>query len=908
MRRSNASFIFAAVFLFFARQVAPSLPDWPEGKGLLQTTLGSDGSITVRFVAPEELADPPWDLELLAKSRFSLEKYGDCPYFPVRTIALEVPSKKMSLQIIEKRVRRVADAFAGAAAMPQPDSESDLLISPRNHRLIPVLAFPETPFPTQHVIMDSPVNSGKKIIARLKLYPFAQDEEDGVPTFAGLVVFRLVPMREGLLEERRAGLTATPPDTESGGSRPLIFTVPAEGIYSVPAEEVFAWWGSEPLPLNTLSLKCRGHDVAYHANGDGDELFEAGEAILFYGVGGDNIFTGENAYWLEKGGHAVTMSSLSRPPPGQGSITHCQRDVRFKRNVGMYEAHPPGTGEDHWFWEKITAPQKVDIEIELDNLANSPGFQAVLQMGLQGATASHRTRVALNGELLVEEQWDGLVPKTVQAEFAQKLLQEGTNVVTIEELTEGENPDVIYLDWIDVRYDANMVAEDGQLKVAVPPGVPGIVVSGLESQDVVIFDVTQERAPCLIEGAVTTPVNGHYRVEFGTMADSEKTYIVLSGGAAKLPSSVRQRSPSNWSSPENGADWIVITRSDFLDAAGRLASHRESQGLRTAVADVQDVYDEFNSGITSPEAIRDFMKFAYGNWDPKPTYLLLFGDGHGDYMDWYETHQPNFILPHYSWIPPFGWAPEDDWFGCVDGDDAFAEVTVGRLPVRSQTEAESVVDKVIAYESAAVPQEWQQHVTFCGSAGSTFQAICQSIANGLPLNFESDYLFRDDYPDAGSLKEDIFESLNAGASLFFYVGHGNVERWSESILHTSDVPSLTNAERLPVMCMLTCLTGYFAVPWKECLAEELVRAPNGGAAGCVAPTATGYPSEHVILGQEVVRVLFGGATLGECLRGAKLRSYMRGLRESSLRGFCLIGDPATSPRFVPVTPDLIWFQ
>lgn len=874
----------------------------------VQLKIEQDGAIVVRFALPGKLAAPPWDLDTLADYGFSLEKHGTFPYFPVRSLALQVSSKAVSIEVLEAKFAEAPDAIRQASETPQPSIESDILFAPGSGRSIPMSVYPESSFPAQHVTVEKPITFGGKLIVRAKIYPFACDERTSNVRRADRLVFRISPLRlapaETASEKRVKQLLAD----KTEATRPLILNVSAEGIYAVFAEGLAAWWGVDTLPLDKLSLQCRGQDIAYYAKGDGDELLEPGEAILFYGIGGDNIFTRDNAYWLMQDHLGLAMRSLGQPPPEEGSVSHLPRQVRFEQHHWMYEAQPPGTGEDHWFWEKITAPQKVDIEIELHNLADSPSFPAVLQIGLQGATASHRTRVALNGEVLVEEQWDGLVPKTVQAEFAQDLLQEGTNVVTIEELTEGENPDVIYLDWINVRYDANLMAEDGQLKVAVPTGVPGIVVSGLESQDVVIFDVTQERAPCLIEGAVTTPVNGAYKVEFGTMADSERTYIVISADSAKIPSSVRQRSQSNWSSPENGADWIVITRSDFLDAARTLASHRESQGLRTAVADVQDVYDEFNSGIASPEAIRQFMKFTYGNWKPKPTYLLLFGDGHGDYMDWYETHQPNFILPHYSWIPPFGWAPEDDWFGCVDGDDAFAEVAVGRLPVRSQTEAESVVDKVMAYESAAVPQEWQQHVTFCGSAGSTFQAICQSIANGLPLNFESDYLFRDDYPDAGSLKEDIFESLNAGASLFFYVGHGNVERWSESILHTSDVPSLTNAERLPVMCMLTCLTGYFAVPWKECLTEELVRAPNGGAAGCIAPTATGYPSEHVILGQEVVRVLFGGATLGECLRGAKLRCYMRGLRESSLRGFCLIGDPATSARFVLPTPDLIWFR
>jgi hypothetical protein len=326
------------------------------------------------------------------------------------------------------------------------------------------------------------------------------------------------------------------------------------------------------------------------------------------------------------------------------------------------------------------------------------------------------------------------------------------------------------------------------------------------------------------------------------------------------------------------------------------------------VVDVQDVYDEFNHAVISPEALREFARFAYQSWErPAPQYLVLLGDGHVDYMDWWNTHQPNYILPHYSWIPPLGWGPDDEWFGCVEGDDALPELHVGRLPARSDDEAAALVSKIIDYEAAPVAEEWQKRVTCCASAGDLFEEICQAIAGAGPPNLEAQFLFRDDFPDAGSLKERIVQSLDEGTWLFFYVGHGSVDLWSGSIFHVSDVPSLTNAEKLPIMCMLTCLSGYFSVPWKECLAEELTRAPNGGTVGCIAPTGLGYPSEHLVLSQEIIRRLFSGATLGECLGAAKAASYARGLPESFLKGFGLIGDPATVPLFVPVTPSMLWF-
>ena len=45
-----------------------------------------------------------------------------------------------------------------------------------------------------------------------------------------------------------------------------------------------------------------------------------------------------------------------------------------------------------------------------------------------------------------------------------------------------------------------------------------------------------------------------------------------------------------------------------------LAALRQSQGLRVKVVDVQDIYDEFSYGMVTPQAIKDFLTYAYENW------------------------------------------------------------------------------------------------------------------------------------------------------------------------------------------------------------------------------------------------------------------------------------------------------
>jgi hypothetical protein len=98
----------------------------------------------------------------------------------------------------------------------------------------------------------------------------------------------------------------------------------------------------------------------------------------------------------------------------------------------------------------------------------------------------------------------------------------------------------------------------------------------------------------------------------------------------------------NLSGTSNGADYILITHRDLgWDGGGsaqpwltNLKAHRESQGLRVKVVDVEDIYDEFSYGITSPQGIKDFLSYTYQNWtSPAPQYVLLVGDSAYDPKD-----------------------------------------------------------------------------------------------------------------------------------------------------------------------------------------------------------------------------------------------------------------------------------
>ena len=71
---------------------------------------------------------------------------------------------------------------------------------------------------------------------------------------------------------------------------------------------------------------------------------------------------------------------------------------------------------------------------------------------------------------------------------------------------------------------------------------------------------------------------------------------------------------------------MIITHPDFFEVAQDYGAYRAGQGESVAVVKSTDIYDQYNGGVKSAEAIRDYLANAYENWQIQPKYVLLIGD------------------------------------------------------------------------------------------------------------------------------------------------------------------------------------------------------------------------------------------------------------------------------------------
>ena len=642
-------------------------------------------------------------------------------------------------------------------------------------------------------------------------------------------------------------------------------------------------------------------------------MFDKGDYVLFYGAVTADIYTDKNVYWLESGGDSgQRMSMLNGTPSGVATVPS-QFPVTLHAGEDDYywQAIPNGKGQDHWFWgDMIKAPGSVDQSLTLNNISGAAGT-ATIRVSLRGVTYNsavnpdHHTKIYLNGIELDDRQWDGQSIFVHEVSIPHSYLNEGTNTVQIESVGDtGVEVDKIYLNWIEIDYYDTYMAEDDELLFsALTAGAFQFEIEGFSSNNVEVFDVTDPDNVVRITNTTVVANGGAYRLKFEDTAESETRYLALTPSKRKSPAGIEKDRISSWKSANNGADYIIITHEDFYDSALTLAEHRSDSGLRVATVKVGDIYDEFNYGIFNPQAIRDFLSYAYNNWvTPAPTYVLLVGDAYQDYKDGLKTGTVNYVPSQIIETDILGETPSDNWFVLVSGDDILPDMYIGRLSAQSKSQVDDIVDKIIYYEKQPPDKSWNKNVLLVADDESVFEDISEQLAGLLPSGYKANKVYAGNYTSEDNPTTDIIKYIDSGSLLVNYTGHGAVGRWGlwngdESIFSQSDVALLNNAQKYTVVTTANCLNGFFVGRKTQVsVAEEFQQVQNKGAVAVWAPTALSYSEGHRILMREFYESIFqdGKYGLGAATTAAKIATYSQNSYWGELiETFVLFGDPAT---------------
>ena len=690
---------------------------------------------------------------------------------------------------------------------------------------------------------------------------------------------------------------------------PVKIAIDRDGIYEVDSNDprIFGA-GFRGIDEDHLELMNNGQVQKFW-------LDQKSGKIQFYGHAIVSRYTRENIYWLGTAEMVAGKSDATiqddQNSMGQSDTTSSPVDPIGILSANSYPAvflaeenqlyNPMVVGGDGWLWEILPAPVKKDVPFEIDAIATGPALIRLMAWANTQASLSpdHHAIIYINGQLIIDERWDGEGWHLIESKLSSDALVDGKNQLEIEMPGDtGTAADIVYLDWFELIYPRSFQVKSDRLNFISPGGQ--IKMVGF-SGPVNIYDVT----------------NPDQVIRVGEVVDAEKgfdsqkghQYWVIGPGGAMSPLQFEQAVLApDLHSDVNAADYLAIGPPDLLKALQPLLDWRAGHGLKTMTVPIQAVYDQFNDGILDPQALRNFLSEAQNKWEIAPKYLVLVGDATYDPKG-YQTpadanRTPTFFIQtaeggetasDYGFSLP----GEVDWGAADPGTSYKPTVAVGRIPARTAQQVTDYVNKVIAYEKTIGQYNpknlWQKRIlAIADGSESSFRVDAENFLNYIPREYTSQLLT----PQTGEqgYSQQIKMNIERGDWLVIYFGHGSVNMWGkDGLFSVKDVANLQNESNLPVLLNLTCLTGLFTHPNQESLAEAFLWKPDGGAIAVLAPTSLTLPEDQSYLSYALVDEMIDKATIriGDILLNALEQVRVKNPNgRDVLRTFMLFGDPA----------------
>jgi len=685
--------------------------------------------------------------------------------------------------------------------------------------------------------------------------------------------------------------------------RPAVkIAVSRPGWYRVTQPQLVA----AGLPPNTnphnLRLFAYGVEQPLRVIGTAQGRFEPGDAIEFYGTGVDTPFTGSHIYWLTSDSPGMRVpvfdARTSAAPSARSFPFTVERQDRT-----IWFAALKNKGANKYFGDFLSTDGPVDETLTLTNVDFAAPGSAQLEVALQGinedptVNPNHRVGVLINGLEAGEVTFNGQSQGVRTFTVPQRQLVAGANTVTF--VVRGGELDFSAVNYVRLTYWHTYTAEGDALRFSAAGGQP-FAVDGFSRADIRLIDITDPSAPRELVGT-TRAMGATFRISAVAAGAGVHTVLAFTGATIGMADSVRRNAPSSWSASNNDADYLILTHGDFVDAVKPLKALREAKGLRVALIDVEDIYDEFNFGEKTPDAIKDFMVRARAVWRTPPRFLLLVGNATIDPRNYFGTGQVDYV-PVQVVDTAFLEVPSDDWYADTDGDGRPDLAAVGRLPARSVLQARVMVSKILAYEATG-EGGWSKNVLLVADQNDSdddFEGATKALEPSISPDYQVHKVLRGAV-GTDDARADLLGRMNDGQLIVNYFGHGSVDMWHDDLLTGEDAATMTNGSRLPLVVAMSCLNGFFHTFWPDdSIAGSLMRAQNGGAIAVWASSSLTSPSGQSQLDQELFRLLFTGAypTLGEAVAAAKKATTDNDVR----RSWILFGDPALHLKGLPLTP------
>lgn len=742
-----------------------------------------------------------------------------------------------------------------------------------------------------------------------------------------------------------------------------------DGIYriscsSIPSCSVPDLLGQDP---NTFRLRDKGVEVPLRVVGGEDNSFDVGDVLEFYGesvkepytvvncaapadpacqspIYEYNDATDVNVYLLDATGSTarLRMSTVDGTPGGLS----VEPDFLDTAHVEVNDRFLPLRDHDPFYWiPTLTAtsstPASRDISIPLPGIS-SASFTAAVTARLRGISSlidinpDHRTRITLNGDgaTTTTRDWDGETVFDHTTTAGQAVLTNPSTLRLEVPAVPTISVDQVIADYVEISYRRLFQAVSDRLAFTFPNQAAKFVVGGFSGSPVLAYDLSRTLAgspgiadPRLVINGSSGPSSLTFQIASeASPTGPDRRFLAVGPGGFLAPDSVTPRAADTLLDAANEADYLIIAHPSLINPASGSAydqyvSYLQSvRGLKVRLVFIGDIYDEFNNSLKHPEAIRSFLAYAHDHWvgpagtSPPPSYLLLVGDAVWDFKnslsrsDWIDL-VPTPIMFYDQALLKYGAA--DNWLASFLGNDQTADLLYGRVPARTQAQAESVFSKFLAYAQSAPAGAWRSDGYFLADVGNNVQetAAFELVANDAASHFQPPWTQTKQYyaqppysaPAGGGgpveqFKADFVSHWNsAHPAVATFTGHGAFDILGNDIFFRSaDVPLLTNGAHLPFFYNSDCLSGGFHAVGIDSIGEAFLESSSGGSIAFFGPAGLSFAAVGNLVSDQIFGDLFSIQKireLGILASNARNALYQQG-SFVDVQGHTLLGDPS----------------
>ncbi len=650
--------------------------------------------------------------------------------------------------------------------------------------------------------------------------------------------------------------------------------VKKDGIYRVQRADLQTAGFNVNAPINTWQLYAGGEEQQMIVEPNGNY-------IEFYGHGIDTLGSDTRNYFLVVGttdGKRI-KSVFQRTIRGNVVARNFRDKVTRSDNLNFINGILNGE-EDNFFGDSFNETG-VNLTVSTPNLDTASEGKVDVEVTVQGSTNSaHLVRVLLNGTEI--GTMTGFFRDSMKRNFgiSSNLLINGDNIIR---LVSGGVSDYSLTDTVKITYPRRYVAAQNSLSFYAPNYMQ-TRIQGFTSSNIRVFDVTDPANLGLISNTSVVSENGTFTAVLPS--NRTKAFFAVTDSGILSPVSIVPNTPSTWSATNRQSNFIIITHTNFLTQANTWADYRRGQGMTVEVVNIEDVYDEFDFGTSGSLAIRNFLQYAYTTRQSAPGYVMLMGDANFDGRNYLGFNQTNYV-PSALVDTTYSQVGSDEALADFN-DDGLSEIAIGRIPVKDAAAATVIYNKTVTFESTRTTALSRGFL--CASDlpnGYDFEGVCFRVGAELPSSMPKGYVNR----GAVTGRDTLLTELNSGKFLVNYAGHGNTSVWAASTFYGSaDIPLMTNANRLSIFTMLTCLNGYYNNVYSDGLAKTALKSPTGGAV--TAWASSGLTTADV---QEIMAARFYNQVgrsnvdrISDAVKDAKtVLTYGRDVRLS----WVLLGDP-----------------